>query len=303
MAKDRCLLTVLTKDIVDGEPINIVQIPRTHISPDRLIVASVPTATFGDKFLEAPYYNEHIWVSTPDEHGLAACGYGLLYEVTLLAISIKNNLNYNIQFLEVFGMPYRTIHTDRTDKENTDMIEAAMELMGSLGYGIFGKDDEVEFIETTSGNGWKAYSDLETRLEKKISKILLGHSDGMEPTVGKGLGNESSNDSPAQKALNDIQSEDGDFVAGYVNNRLFEWCRDNGFNIPKNLHFEYCNDEEENQKIKQTNEQNVSITTSIKNLSQAGYDIDINDIEDKTGFKIEGKKEQPKNVPNKLDNI
>jgi hypothetical protein len=173
-------------DIDNGKFVgNIVMVPRTHISPDRLVVAFVPEATTGKLFLEEPYNKTHIWIPTPDEHGLAACGYGALYEVTLLAISLRNNIFFNEQFLEIFGMPFRWVTTDRTDAVNQERLTAMMEMMGSLGYGILGPNEKLEFIDTAKGGGYKGFGDLEGRLEKKISQTLLGHSDAMSSTPGK----------------------------------------------------------------------------------------------------------------------
>ena len=277
-------------DIVNNEFKNIVMIPRTHISPDRLCVAPVPQATTGPLFLEDPYISTHIWVPTPDQHGLAACGYGLLYEVTLLTISLRCNVQYNEQFLEIFGMPYRVVHTDRTDADNLNKLEASMQLMGSLGYAIIGTEEEFEFIDTAKGGGFKGYGDLEMRLEKKISKAILGHSDAID-SAGKTPQNQNSStgmgSSPQSQALNDIQAEDGDFLCEVINNKLFNFCRMNGINIPKNLHFEFTNDNEDKEIAKWTNEQNLLISEAVMNLAKGGIKVEpTEELSNQMGFKL-----------------
>lgn len=271
----------------------IVMIPRTHISPDRLCVAMVPEAPSGDYFLEEPYCYSHIWISTPDEHGLAACGYGQLYEVTLVAISLRNNLFYNEQFLEVFGMPFRWVTTDRLDKGNQERIESMMEMMGSLGYGILGPNEKLEFIDTGKGGAYKGYGDFETRLEKKVSQSLLGHSDAMSSTPGK-LGSQTGELSPQQDALNNIQAEDGDFICEQINGKLFNFIRKRGINIPNDLYFSFDNDLEEKENQKWKNEQNKFVTESLLNVANAidvasmsGYEFTPEFIENLTGFKVE----------------
>lgn len=259
-------------NIVNGEFKDIVMIPRTHISPDRLCVVPVPNAPLGPEFMEPPYNTSHIWVSTPDEHGLAACGYGMLYELTLLAIGLRNNLQFNQQFMEVFGMPYRYIKTDKQDKKSQDNFEASLALMGTLGYSVIGKDDELVFQDTAKGQGFKVYSDLEMRIEKKISKVLLGHSDALDPTAGK-LGSGQGDMSPQSQALNDIQSSDGEFMMEQINGKLLPFMRANGINIPENLHFEYCNDTEDKEVEKYRNDQNLIISEVVMNMANGGLTV------------------------------
>ncbi len=282
-------------DIVDGQFKNgeggIVMIPRAHISPDRLCVQTVPLATTGPQFLEEPWLSSHIWISTPDQHGLAACGYGLLYEITLLAIALRNNLEYNQQFLEIFGMPFRWISTDRTDNANLNRLEAGMEMMGSLGYMIVGKDEEIHFEDTSKGAGFKGYGDLEMRLEKKISKAVLGHSDaidsaGKTPQNASGQSSTGMGSSPQAQALNDIQAEDGDFLTEIINTKLFDFCRRNGINIPKNLSYKFTNDNEEKELAKWQNEQNVEISLMVQQLANGNIQVDPSTLEKIMGGNI-----------------
>jgi hypothetical protein len=257
----------------------------------------VPNMPLGYNFMEAPWCDSHIYVSIPDQHGLSACGYGKLYELTLLAIGLRNNLQFNQQFAEVFGMPYRYIKTDKMDKKSQDNFEATLSLMGSLGYGIIGKDDELEFIDTAKGQGFKIYGDLEMRIEKKISKILLGHADGIDSTKGALGAQQGADGSPQAQALADIQASDGEFMMEQVNSKLFDFMRNNGINIPHNLHFEYINDTEDKEIQKWTNEQNISITAAIINLNNAGYPVMVDDVELKTGFKIDKSKLAELEIP------
>jgi hypothetical protein len=66
--------------------------------------------------------------------------------------------------------------------------------------------------------------------------------------------------------------------------------RMNGINIPEDLHFEWCNDNEEKEMAKWNNEQNISITAALVNLHNSGYPVDVLDVEEKTGFKIDKEK-------------
>jgi hypothetical protein len=103
--------------------------------------------------------------------------------------------------------------------------------MGSSGYAIIDPNDEIEFLETAlGGTGYKGYDNFEQRLEKKISKIILGHADAIDSVPGK-LGNNNEK-SPAQIAMEEKQTEDGSFIAEIINGQLFEKMRNLGFDIP-----------------------------------------------------------------------
>lgn len=275
-------------DIRNDEICNIVLIPRTHISPDRLNVVPVPDSVAGELFLQEPWIDTHIWIACPDEHGLTSCSYGLLYELTLLSIGLRNNLQFNQQFLEIFGMPFRYVKTDNYDTKNQDRLENMLAEMGSLGYGVIRKDEELEFIDSGKGQGYKGYGDLEMRIERKISKIVLGHSDALD-SAGKSPQNNSSTgmaQSPQAQALDDMQSSDGEFMMDQINNTLFPFLIRNGFNIPSGLHFEYTNDFEDKELEKHKNEENVKITSALLNLSKGGYTVDPAFIAEITGFKV-----------------
>lgn len=266
--------------IENGEYNKIVMIPRTNISPDRRCVQPVANSLTGPSWDDEPYKESHIYIEVPDEHGLTSCGYGLLYEVTLLAIGLRNNLNFNSQFVEVFGMPYRYVKTDNLDKVNIDRLQAMLENMGSLGYGIIRKDEELEFVDAGGkGQGYKSYADLEVRLDKAISKIILGHADAMDSTKGA-LGGQQGDESPQAQAINRVNSSDCEFMMEQINTKLLPFMRENGVPIPSFLHFEYQNDLEEKVIEKYRNEQNFQISQTIKNLYDSGIEVNPDSIKE-----------------------
>ena len=66
----------------------------------------------------------------------------------------------------------------------------------------------------------------------------------MKSIAGK-LGNDSA-DSPAQMALRDKQTNDGEFIINIVNNLLIPKLGLRGFNIPEGITASLLNDNEEN---------------------------------------------------------
>jgi hypothetical protein len=277
-------------DIVNNNFINVNLIRRGNVSPDRLNVAPVPYDPAGVNFTEEPYSDFHIWISTPNEHGVSNCGYGLFYVLTPLAIFAKNNLTYNAQYNELFGMPLRQLKSDKKDEEERLTLQQAMENMGAKGWIITNTDDELILHNAHAGQGFGAYSDLEHRLQKQISKIILGHADALDSTPGKlgsGQADEFTDKSPQDHAFEDVRVKDGDFIMNIVNEKLLPLMRKNGINVPENLVFTWSTDEEDMYLQKFTNEQNIKISEFIYNMTYAGYEMTQETIKKLTNIDFE----------------
>lgn len=261
-------------DIVDGKFVNITNIRRSNISPDRYNVAPVPYSPSGVDFLTEPYCDWHIWVSTPNEHGLSSCGYGLLYPITNYAILLKNNLIYNSEYVEVYGMPFRQLKTDKKNEEERRMAQATMENMASNGYAVTGLEDEIIFHDVSKGGAYKCYGDLENRVHKTISKIILGHSDTMDSTPGRLGAAQGGDNSPIMEALEDIQSTDAHFILPIINEKLIPLMRKHGILVPENLTFVFSNDKELEETTNKRNAENLKIANTAKIMMEAGLKID-----------------------------
>jgi len=273
-------------DIVNNDFPGVTIIRRANISPDRLNVSPVPYDPAGVLFENEPYRDFHIWVDTPNEHGVSNCGYGLYYVLTPLSIYNKNNLAFNIQYNELFGMPFRQLKSQKKDVEERNTAQAAMDNMGSKGYIITDLDDELIFHQVGKGNGAVAYANLEDRLNKMISKLILGHADAMDSTPGKLAGSQGGDISPQATALANIQSKDGDFIAYNINEKLIPLLRRNGINFPMDMKFAWCNDAEDKEAQATQNEQNKVVAEYLEKLAGIGYSISVEELDRLTGLKF-----------------
>jgi phage gp29-like protein len=271
-------------DIEDNIFKNINIIRRCNISPDRHNVAPVPYSPDGADFLSEPYSSWHIWIKTHNPHGLSSCGYGLLYELTHLVIMLKNNLIYNSDYAEVYGMPFRQMKTSMKNEEERKAAELNMQRMASNNYIITDTDDEIIFHKVESG-GYSVYSDLEERLNKLISKIVLGHSDALDSVPGR-LGSSQGVDSPVSQAMTDTQAVDANFIIPIVNEQLIPLMRFHGINIPEDLTFNFTNDIERTEEIVQKNQYLKDLSQITKTFADAGWRIDESYIEELTGLKL-----------------
>jgi hypothetical protein len=270
-------------DIVNGIFDEITLIKRENISPDRLNVSSFVYGITGANFTEEPYKKWHIYADTPSENGHSRCGYGLLYKVAMYEIMCRNLLGYNSDSAELFGMPIRVGKTHKTDEIERQEFADALAYMGSAGWMITDMNEEIEFITNSQGgSGYMIYENLETRCEKKISKILLGHADALDSIAGK-LGNDSG-DSPAQKSIDNVQTVDGLYIENIVNNQVIPKLKSIGFYIPESTKFKYSNSSEEMENTNHEIEMNTKIATIAQTMKNAGLQMDAKYFEDQTGI-------------------
>lgn len=253
--------------------LNIVK--RWNVSPDRLCVNSLVYSLSGENFIEEPYKNWHIYVPTTNEIGTSPCGYGLLYKVAIYEILLRNVQAFNADFVELFAAPFRVGKTTKSDEYRDDFFKTLIN-MGSSGVAIIDPQDEIEFVEAkNSGTGFNGYSDFEKRLEQKISKLILGHADALDSIAGK-LGN-SNEKSPAQLALQDKQTIDGQFISSIINDDLLPRMRKLGFIIPEDVRAVIKNDNE-------LEEIHNSVISQAVEMKKAGLQMDESYFTEKTGI-------------------
>ena len=267
-------------DIKDGKFEDIEVIKRWNISPDRKVVSSVPYDVNGVSFELDEFKNWHVYIKTVNDIGSSKCGFGLLYSVALYEIFLRNLLGYNGDFVELYSQPYRIGKTNKTQGIERDTFEDAVANMGSAGYAILdAQDDTIEFLDSSlGGTGYKGYADLESRIEKKISKLILGHADALDSTAGK-IGASQGEESPTAQALNDKQAKDAVFVTDVINCELLPRLRNLGFAIPEDVMFEFKNDSEQN-------ENNYNLVSLAVQIKQAGLQMDKDYFEEQTGIKL-----------------
>lgn len=301
-------------DCIADEFPELTIIRRFNVSPDRLNVASYVYSISGANFLEEPYVDYHVWVPTPTDVGVSKVGYGLLYNVAIYEIILRNLLGFNTDAAELYGAPQRVGTTAKADDERNE-FEAALRDMGHTGYILKDALDEVELLESKgNGQGFKIYPDLEKRVEAKISKLILGHSDALDATPGKLGSGQGGEESPAGLALRDKQTSDGTFVENIFNGVVIPKLIKLGFVIDTNFKFKFSNNQELVEKRKNEDANNQATAMIAKTMKDAGLKMDAKYFEERTGIKTTEIVEAPvvldkqapvfnKRVKNKLKEI
>lgn len=263
---------------------NISIVRRWNVSPDRNNVTKLIYSLSGTPFLDEPWADWHIWVTTQSETGATSCGYGLFYKIGLYEIYLRNLLGFNGDFVELFSQPYRVGKTTKTTESERAELEAAVQKMGSAGYAILDQEDEIQFLETKlGGTGFLGYDNLEKRLLAVVSKLILGHENAMSEQPG-GLGASNGADNPVHDALMDKQTTDGRDCEHETNTQLFPKMRNLGINIPQELHFEFVNDEEKEAMRSKEDASNLITSQIALTMFQAGLQYDADAFEERTGI-------------------
>lgn len=281
-------------DIADSQIQDASLVPRWFISPDRHQVGSFIYATSGKDWREEPQSDWHVFVNTKSDSGISPSGYGLLYQIALYEIFLRNTLGFNGDFVELYAMPYRVGKTTKTTETERAELENAIRSMGSSGYAIIDPMDDITFLETKlGGTGFQGYDNLEKRCEAKVSKIILGHADAMDSTPGK-IGAGQGEDNPVAVALRDKQVKDARFMLPIINKQLFPKLRNLGLtNIPENYRFRYKNDAEEEAFREREDKSNLGTAQIAKTMKDAGLKMSAEYFEDRTGIPTE-EVEEPK---------
>jgi len=276
-------------DVVNGNIEEVKIIPRWFVSPDRHEVGSFIYATSGIDFREKPQSDWHIYVKTRSDNGATPCGYGLLYNIALYEIYLRNTLGYNADFVELYAMPYRVAKTTKQDELERAELERAVRDMGSAGYAIIDPMDDIQFLETNLGaTGYQGYESLEDRCQKTISKIILGHSDVLDSTPGK-LGSQQGGKgeatSPQQEALIHKQTRDARFIEPIINNELIPRLRNLGIiNVPEGYFFQFENDSEQDEINAKENANNLMVAKIAQTMKSAGLQMDANYFQERTNI-------------------
>ena len=309
-------------EMVNGKFPDISVVPRQNISPDREIVASVVYNVSGIPFTfssdkqdravnkkqvakaQAPngeyYYDWTVWIKTPNEFGAhtSTCGYGLFYWIGIYAILIRNNLQFNADFVEKYMQPIPWLKTNKSSKEERQKTFNELLDMGSSSAFMTDPTDDLTLLTAgTVGTAHKSYGDFEERMEKKISALILGHQDVMHSIPGKAG---SMEDNPVNKAMLEVENEQDQWVSAMERECIRPKLKALGFNIPDDATYGYLNEEQANLAKENDNRHNLDFAKVVQTLKAAGLEVDPKFVSEYTGLPVT-KSEPTIDVPETVD--
>jgi phage gp29-like protein len=135
------------------------------------------------------------------------------------------------------------------------------------------------------------------KVEKIISKIILGHADALDSVPGK-LGASQGDTSPAMIAMRDIESSDIKFLENEFDTNVVPKLEALGFPKLGKLKLRVSNNSEKAEKRVKEDANNKVTADIVKVLADAGYKADAAYISERTGIPIKeaAKVEPAKNI-------
>lgn len=253
------------------DAINVLD--RDNVKPELGIITSMPAMSTGIKFSDPTFSDNLMFIGKIN--GEPVQKWGIMYSLVKIIMFKDNCLANWSEWAEVFGMDKRIGKTD-TDGEDRLRFIQAIKNLGTNAYGVFTKNDEIEFMGTQRTDAYKVYNEFVKYVDEKIAKRIWGQ-DVVNNNTGRVVGTVGEN------VANMYGDNDAKFVANLVNERLFPLMQQLGYNWGSAF-FEWDTTEKLSLKDK------AAIDASI--ARDMGMDIDEKYITDTYGVPVK-KKEIP----------
>ena len=157
-------------EIVDGKYSYVKKFPQRNVLPES---ESILIDISSNKTVSLKTKNVSNWVM-----GIGDPYYnlGLLNKCIPIIIYKKLAMSCWSQYVELFGAPFRHLKTDIKDEQRRYNAEEMMRNMGSLGWAVSDKDDDLNFINFTNAGESDVYENLISLCNSEISKLIIGQT-------------------------------------------------------------------------------------------------------------------------------
>jgi phage gp29-like protein len=219
-------------------------------------------------------------------HGPDPVRGGLIRPLAWLHCFANMNVKDLLRFIERYGMPFTVAKVDQTTW-NTELakIKALIRSFGPDGGGVFTKSTEVELLQAANNTG-DIYFRLLEYVGAAITKVVLGQ------TATSSAGGGFSKDGAQSDVRQDIKDADCRWLENTVNIQVAKhWAKHNYGDAVPAPRLKIDSDPESDEKAEaDTNKVNAE---TVKVLSESGYELDDDEVSEKTGFKVTKKAATP----------
>ncbi|MDQ3534625.1 MAG: DUF935 domain-containing protein, partial [Bacteroidota bacterium] len=204
---------------------SIEVVRREYVIPEKGIVIKNVGDQNGIDYTKKPWSD---WVlPVGDKRDL-----GYLMKASPLIIRKKIVMVNWSEYCEVFGMPTRIGRTNIRDASARKNMEDMLRNMGSASWGVFDTEDALEMVDGARQDAFQVYDKLIERVNSEISKLILGQ------TMTTDNGSSRSQAEVHEDVSNEYGQADLKFIKYLVNDRLFPFLNNLGFNF-NNLYFKW----------------------------------------------------------------
>jgi len=258
---------------------NVVElVNRSHVNPTERIVVQNPYDDKGIDYSTGPYKNYYVGVGKPDD-------LGLLLIATPLVLIKRGNLSDWAGFNELFGQPMRKGTYDPHMPGNKKQLMDALAQAGALAYIAVPTGSNVEFIEANKSGATDTYDTLYERMEKGMSKLIVGQTMTTED------GSSRSQGEVHERVAQGIARSDRQYVTRLLNGRIREMLIAQGFPEASTGEFQFI-DEEETISKKDRLEMDLSIHNAVGPIKKEYFEEEYNVPFDEEAAKIQEEEKQ-----------
>lgn len=188
-------------------------LPRENVEPNKKLFKKEYYLLDGYPFLKEPFSNWTFYVERDDN-------LGLLNKAAPLTIWKKNALGSWSDYADIFGVPPRIGKTNVRDKDLRDNMEAMLENMGRLSFGVFDNEDNIELVQTSGSDAFNVFMRLGEFCNAELSKLVLGQ------TMTTDDGSSRSQSETHQKTLENVVRADLSWIEDLINSQFIPFLRD-----------------------------------------------------------------------------
>jgi hypothetical protein len=271
------LIETFDFDPITGELLKATEVNKYHVKPEKGIVTKFQFDTEGLSYLDNPFY-----IPVGNTKDL-----GLLYKAAIHVMAKKFALGAWAEFNEKVGIPFRTVHTNTTDKTRQQQLATIMDKMGSAGWAVLTEGEKVELMGMAGNDPTGCFEKLIAKLDSEIAMLFNGQSSTSNSQNNKGTYG-------SMQILQDISDDrhESDLVSTkyLINGVLIPnlMILSPAYSKLKDRYFEW--DKSEDLTVAETVDYVVALS--------AVYEIDPEFVTQKTGIPILGMKQIiPPNIP------
>jgi phage gp29-like protein len=175
-------------------------------------------------------------------------------------------------FNEIFGIPFRTMKTDLSDKTRMGNAITAMQTMSAAAYAVIHTDDEVEFHNGAASSSVTTFKEFIDMQNKEISKAMIGSTMVLED------GSSRSQGEVHERNTNSFIGAAAKLISDFINSDILPKMQEVGFAITDSHAFKW------DDEVKMDKKAIVELVVMLKN---AGYKIPVEYIIDNTDIPVE----------------
>lgn len=258
----------------------VTTIPMAHTLPYKGIFTKEEGERVGWNYKEGSLKRYYIQVGEDKDIGLLA-------NLAPVILGKKLAIGSWLDHVQRYGVAARWVITDREDQTRLDELYDMMANMQSSHFAVLRGQERIEIVPSPNTDAHKVFDELIARFNSELSKAVLGQDGTSDHSQGTGTYGSLK---VLADVANDRHESDKQFIKNLVNKVL----------IPKLVGISSAYAKLQGYEFDWDDTVEVSNTEFIQNvvqLSNAGFELNPEQITEKTGLEILGQKVSKNNEP------